>query len=218
MKYLEHLTLALLVNAACFCGSQKMLSPSQAQDFELSERIVKAARDCIDKEMWHGFGLKNGYLGCAAAVSNVLKTAGVKDVHSAGVVIMRQQLLKGRLKTSEIVLKNGENGAIKQELLLEHARPGDILLAFMDEPSKPNTGGNAHCGIMNSSITVCTNDWNDGIWKSVNVHSMFDHYRHVRLLRLLNEPRARQSLANPSKPSQSKPSKLNSKSGKRKKN
>jgi hypothetical protein len=151
----------------------------------VENKIAETAKDSLGKEMWKGYGLRNGFLGCAAAVSNVLNKAGIKDAHSAGVVLMRNQLLKSSNKTCEFVLKDGSKDPIDEHLLVQTAEPGDVLLAFMDPPSKPNTGGNAHCGIMSEGPFVYTNDWNDGIWKRVNIHQMFDYYRHVRLLRIL---------------------------------
>lgn len=156
----------------------------RTSDLTTGARIIQAARSSLGKEMWHGYGLKNGYLGCAAAVSNVLKKAGVSYVSTAGVVIMRSQLLHGSMRCREIILKDGGTEPINDKVVLIRSQPGDILVAFVDPPSKPNTGGNAHCGIMSDGLNTCTNDWDDGIWKSVNVHLMFDQYRYVRLLRL----------------------------------
>ena len=154
---------------------------------ELGEVIARSARESLGKKMWLGYGLSSGLLGCAAAVSNVLKNAGVKDAHSAGVVMMRNQLMRGAHNYKEIILKNGSDDYIPDDLLQKSAQPGDILLAFMEIPSKPNLGSNAHCGIMGDGINVYTNDWKDGIWKYVNIHRMFESYRHIRLLRLLPE-------------------------------
>ncbi len=150
----------------------------------IAKNIEDAARRSLGQEMWHGYALKNGYLGCAAAVSNVLKKSKITAAHSAGVVIMRSQLLQGPFKSTEFVIKDGKTNRIDDAVLLKASQPGDILLAFMDPPARPNTGGNAHCGIMGEGSNVYTNDWNDGIWKSVNIHLMFDAYRYVRLLRL----------------------------------
>ncbi len=152
---------------------------------KLATRITDAASKSLGQEMWKGYGLPNGVLGCAAAVSNVLNKAGVKAAHSAGVVVMRNQLRHGSIRCQEFVIKNGSADLIDDQLLLKVSKPGDILVAFRDPPSSPNTGGNAHCGIMSDSPNVYTNDWNDGIWKKVNIHTMFDSYRHVRLLRLM---------------------------------
>jgi hypothetical protein len=119
----------------------------------------------------------------------VLKKGGVSFVHSAGVVIMRSQLLNGPMVCKEFTLKEGSSDPIKDPLL-KVSKPGDILVAFMDPPSKPNTGGNAHCGIMGDGPNIYTNDWNDGIWKLVNVHRMFDSYRYVRIIGLRRKPPA----------------------------
>ncbi len=162
------------------------VAPSWSVDEKTpSERIAATAKQSLGQKMWLGYGLPNGFLGCSAAVSNVLKKSGINCAHSAAVVIMRNQILKGPYSYQEFILKNGTDKIIDDALLLKTAQPGDILLAFMDPPSKPNTGGNAHCGIMGEKANVYTNDWNDGIWKEVNIHQMFDYYRHVRLLRLL---------------------------------
>jgi len=149
-----------------------------------SKQIVGAAHSGLGSEMWHGYGLKTGYLGCSAAVCNVLKKAGVKGVSSAAVTIMRSQLLHGPTQCQEFVIKNGEAGRINDAKLLAACRPGDVLVAFAEGPTKPNLGGNAHCGIMGGGTRIYTNDWNDGIWKLVDIHLMFDQYKHVRLLRV----------------------------------
>ncbi len=147
--------------------------------------------------MWHGYGLKTGFLGCSAAVCNVLESTGLKRAHSAAVSIMRNQLIKSPPSCKEFIIKNGTDSVIDDAELLKISRPGDILVAFVESPSKPNLGGNAHCGIMGDTNIVYTNDWNDGIWKAVDIHVMFDYYKHVRLLRLnsTNRPNALQTQA-----------------------
>lgn len=171
----------LLLLIAILSCSQAVLADDENK---LGSRIAFAASQSVGKQMWKGYGLPNGYLGCAAAVSNVLKKASVNDAHSAGVVIMRNQILQGKHVCYEFVVKDGSSDQIDDQLLLKKSKPGDILLAFRDPPSRPNTGGSAHCGIMGDAPNVYTNDWNDGIWKKLNIHMMFDSYRYVRLLRL----------------------------------
>lgn len=161
-----------------------LVLPAAAEAENLNQKIADAARKSTGKKMWYGYGLRTGFLGCSAAVCNVLESAGIKRAHSAAVSIMRNQLLRSPPSCEEFILKDGTDSDINDEVLLKFSKPGDILVAFVESPSKPNLGGNAHCGIMGDTTTVYTNDWNDGIWKEVNIHRMFDYYSHVRLLRL----------------------------------
>lgn len=147
------------------------------------ETIFHAAQSSLGKKMWIGYGLPSGKLGCSAALCNVLKKAGVTSAHSATVTVARRQLLASGMAT-EIVVRNGEGTEIDDAKLKKLAHPGDVLLAFMHPPSKPNGGPDAHCGIMGADANVFTNDWNDGIWKELNIHLMFDYYPYVRLLRI----------------------------------
>ncbi len=135
--------------------------------------------------MWKpGYGLANGKLGCAAAVCNVLKKSGIETVSSAGVVAMRGQLLTRCAGSKEFVIRNGDGTQIDDTKLTAVARPGDIVLAFMEPPSKPNGGPRAHCGIMGDGTNVYTNNWMDGIWTEVEIHQMFDYYPYIRLIRV----------------------------------
>lgn len=149
-----------------------------------SQEILSAAKDSVGKEMWKGFGLPNGGLGCAASLSNVLGKAGVKYARSPVTKIVRQKLLGGPVRTSEYVVKEGGDGPISDKALAKVARPGDVLVAFMDPLPKGNVGPKAHCGIIGPDGTVFTNDWNDGIWKHASIHTYFDSYRHIRVIRL----------------------------------
>lgn len=134
--------------------------------------------------MWKGFGLGDGSLGCAASLSNVLKKAGIKYAYSPVTKFVRQKLLSGPIKTSEFVIKQGGEGPIDDKTVATVARPGDVLVAFMDPLPRGNIGPKAHCGIIGPKGTVFTNDWNDGIWKHADIHTYFDSYRHIRVIRL----------------------------------
>lgn len=181
---MQVLTFVLLLTLN-FVVQQTSNAENPCPEKKLNESIYKAAASCQGKKMWTGYGLSEGTLGCAAALSNVLKIAGITDAHSAAVVPLRRQLLRGSHEVLELKLKNGELKPIDNELILNSAHPGDILLAFSEPPSKPNLGGHAHCGIMSFGLFVFTNDWNDGIWKRVDIHSMFDGYTYIRLIRIL---------------------------------
>jgi hypothetical protein len=160
------------------------LAPSFAAPDDYGKSIATTAKACLGKEMWKpGYGLPNGKLGCAAAVCNVLKKAGVKGVNSAGVVAMRNQLLS-LPGSKEFKIRSAEGSAIDDTKLLKVAQPGDIVLAFHDPPTKANSGPNAHCGIMGAGSQVYTNNWVDGIWTEVEMHQMFDYYPYIRLVRL----------------------------------
>lgn len=161
-------------------------APAFSQASTTARSISKAAQDCVGKEMWkNGYGLPSGGLGCAASVSNVLNKAGIAYVRTPVTLYMRRQILGGKLKVKEFVIKNGEKGAIDDTRLKEIARRGDVLVAFMNPLPGGNIGPKAHCGIIGAPGYVYTNDWNDGIWKHGNIHDYFDSYRYIRVLRFL---------------------------------
>lgn len=152
---------------------------------DTGKKILTAAQLCQGKRMWlKGYGLTNGKLGCAAALSNVLLAAGIGAGHSAAVSVLRNQLLHGRLHCSEVTLRDGEGEGIDDAKLRRLAQPGDVVVAFMTPPNNYNGGTNAHCGIMSRDGNVMTNDWSDGVWKEVNIHMMFDYFPYIRLLRV----------------------------------
>jgi hypothetical protein len=160
------------------------LAPTFAAPENYGKTIATTARACLGKEMWKpGYRLSNGKLGCAAAVCNVLKKAGIKQVSTAGVVAMRNQLLS-LPGSQEFKIRSAEGSEIDDAKLLKIAQPGDIVLAFHEPPSKANSGPNAHCGVMGAGSQVYTNNWMDGIWTEVEIHQMFDYYPYIRLIRL----------------------------------
>ncbi|MDZ4838275.1 MAG: hypothetical protein SGJ27_31210 [Candidatus Melainabacteria bacterium] len=160
------------------------ITSSASSESKHAKDILTAARASVGKEMWKGFGLGNGSLGCAASVSNVLKKAGVSYAYSPVTKSVRQKLLAGPIKTSEFVVKSGGEKPINDDTLSSVAKPGDVLVAFMDPLPGGNIGPKAHCGIIGPDNTVFTNDWNDGIWKHASIHTYFDSYRHIRFIRL----------------------------------
>ena len=174
---------ALVAHLAIALATLTGLS-GQAEDASSSQKIHKVAQKCVDKEMWHGYGLPSGYFGCAAAVCNVLKLAGIDGVSTALVTGMRKQLLQHKSGAMEMTIRNGQGREIDNATMLKYSHPGDILLAFKQPPTKTNGGANAHCGIMGSGTTVYSNYWNNGLWTKCDVHQMFDAYPYVRLVRL----------------------------------
>jgi len=147
-----------------------------------SNKIFKAANSSLGKQMWNGYGLRDGTLGCAASLSNILNKGGVKVAHSASVAAVRKQMLSTG-KFRELVLRNGEGDEIDEVKLKSMGKPGDVVLAFMRQPDRDNSGPSAHCGILGAQSNIYTNDWNDGVWKQLNIHIMFDHYPYIRLVR-----------------------------------
>ncbi|MBX9695085.1 MAG: hypothetical protein K2Z81_22055, partial [Cyanobacteria bacterium] len=153
-------------------------------DAGIVDRILATARDSVGKQMWKvGFGLPEGRLGCAASVSNVLKKSGIKGVYSPVTKRMREQILKGALPVIELVLKDGGDSPIDHGKVAHVAKPGDVVVAFMHPLPGADVGPNAHCGVIGPDGTVYTNDWNNGIWSQGNIHTFFDSYRYIRLLR-----------------------------------
>lgn len=163
----------------CYLGAQEAKAGNTS-----GLEIYKAAKDSVGKEMWKGYGLPNGTLGCSAALSNVLKKAGVSGVKTPLVTAARRQILANPLGCTERTIRSGEGTQINNAVLLKDCQPGDILLAFKESPNKLNGGTSAHCGIMGEGTRVYTNNWMDGIWTEVEIHQMFDYYPQIRLLRL----------------------------------
>ncbi|MBX9669430.1 MAG: hypothetical protein K2X93_17545 [Candidatus Obscuribacterales bacterium] len=149
-----------------------------------STSILHAAEESVGKQMWKGFGLADGSLGCAASLSNVLALAGVKYARAPLTKVVRHKLVNGPIKASEHVIKAGGDGPIDDATVSKVARPGDVLVAFMDPLPRGSVGPKAHCGIIGPNATVFTNDWNDGIWKHASIHTYFDSYRHISVIRL----------------------------------
>ncbi len=174
----------LLLMLTSFQPASAEKPKSAATSTALSKKIFQAAKASVGKEMWKGYGLPNGKLGCAAALCNVLKKAGVSSVRTPLVTAMRRQLLSSPTVCSERIIRNGEGRDLNDKVLLKDCQPGDILLAFEEPPSKLNGGTSAHCGIMGEATQVYTNNWVDGIWTEVEIHQMFDYYPYIRLLRL----------------------------------
>ncbi len=156
----------------------------------IGSKFASTAEASLGNKMWAGYGLSTGYLGCAAAVSNVLKKAGFREGHSAAVTQLRNQLLASKC-AREFIVRSGPKDELLDSKLNAIARPGDIVLAFAKPPeSNWNGGGNAHCGILSAPTEICTNDWNDGIWKKLNIHLMFDAYPYLRIIRIEKLPRS----------------------------
>jgi len=180
---------AFLTTLLCLSSAVKQAEAAKtpegsAGDKAYSKNILDAAKQSVGKEMWKGFGLPDGHLGCAASLSNVLNKAGVKYARSPVTKFVRQKLLEGPVKVSEYVVKSGGDNPISDQTVARVARPGDVLVAFMDPLPRGNIGPKAHCGIIGPDGTVFTNDWNDGIWKHADIHTYFDSYRHIRVIRL----------------------------------
>jgi hypothetical protein len=154
---------------------------SAASSAKPAANIYESAVQCLGKEMWGGYGLSAGTLGCAAALSNVLNRAGYKPAHSATVTVLRKQLL-AISGVREIVVKHVIEPLDLENLRLT-AKRGDVLMAFMEPPTRLNGGPNAHCGIMGDECRVYTNNWNTGIWCVAPYETFFYYYKDVRLLR-----------------------------------
>lgn len=134
--------------------------------------------------MWSGFGLPNGKLGCAAALSNVLKQAGYPVARSAAVVVVRNQLLKSKCGVTEIAVKHSKEQGLDLKKLKDVSRPGDLIFGYMTLPNNPNYGPDAHCGVVAGGDDVFANDWNDGIWKRAEAEAFFGFYPHVYVMRI----------------------------------
>lgn len=150
------------------------------------DSVLGVAQAALGKEMWFGYGLHTGKSGCAAALSNVLRQAGLPYKGSALVVLVRRQLLAGPVLVSEIAVKHSPEYGVDQAKLNQVAKPGDLIFGYMQPPEKSNTGGDAHCGVFAGAGEVYANDWTDGIWKRDVVDRFFAWYKYVYVVRFLN--------------------------------
>lgn len=151
-----------------------------------NQKILLAANDSVGKKMWFGYGLPNGRLGCAAALSNVLKKAGYPVAKSAAVVVVRRQLLNSSLNAKETAVKHSKDSGVDLKKLREISQPGDLIFGYMTTPDKPNMGPDAHCGVVAENGEVFANDWNDGIWKRAEADRFFGFYPHIYVMRFGN--------------------------------
>ncbi len=149
-----------------------------------NQRILLAANDSVGKKMWFGYGLSSGRLGCAAALSNVLKKAGYPMAKSAAVVVVRRQLMNSSLDAKETAIKHSKDSGVDLKKLREVSQPGDLIFGYMTTPDKPNMGPDAHCGVVAENGEVFANDWNDGIWKRAEADRFFGFYPHIYVMRL----------------------------------
>lgn len=156
-----------------------------------NQRILLAANDSVGKKMWFGYGLSSGRLGCAAALSNVLKKAGYPMAKSAAVVVVRRQLLNSSLDAKETAVKHSKDSGVDLKKLREVSQPGDLIFGYMTTPDKPNMGPDAHCGVVVENGEVFANDWNDGIWKRAEADRFFGFYPHIYVMRLGNKGSSR---------------------------
>jgi len=163
--------------------SSLFIGAGQCQEsYALRQNLLHTATACCGKKMWSGFGLATGKLGCAAALSNVINKAGLKCKGSAVVVTLRQQILN-HPGTKEILIKNSADYGVDKALLDTKSAPGDLIFGYMKPVSQPNLGGNAHCAVVAGQGQVMGNDWNDGIWKKVDVDQYFSFYRYVYIIK-----------------------------------
>jgi len=156
-----------LVTSEALAQSEKATNPHLPP----SAAILKAAKSSVGKEMWRGYGLEDGRLGCAASLSSVLKSAGIKYATSLRTRDVRSKLMKGPNRVREYDLKTGGNDSIDDARVKSVAKPGDVLVAFMDPFPRCSVGARAHCGIIGEKGSVYTNDWNNGIWTHGSIHT-----------------------------------------------
>lgn len=156
---------------------------TSSPDPDLRSRILRTAESSVGAKMWTGYGLPNGKLGCAAALCNVLKKSGCNYAHSAAVVVIRKQLLNSPLNLQEISIKKSETYGVDRSLLKKIASPGDLIFGYKTTPDKPNSGGDAHCGVVAANGDVYGNDWGDGLWKRVEVDRYFAWYPFVFVIK-----------------------------------
>lgn len=162
-------------------------SQSGGANVSANQKILFSANESVGKKMWFGYGLPSGKLGCAAALSNVLKNAGYPQAKSAAVVFVRRQLLNSSLNAKETAVKHSKEQGVDLKKLREVSQPGDLIFGYMTTPDKPNMGPDAHCGVVAENGDVFANDWNDGIWKRAEADRFFGFYPHIYVIRIGNK-------------------------------
>lgn len=167
------------------------LSQSGGASSAANQKILLSANESVGKKMWLGYGLPSGQLGCAAALSNVLKKAGFPQAKSAAVVFVRRQLLNSSLNAKETAIKHSKESGVDLKKLREISQSGDLIFGYMTTPDKPNMGPDAHCGVVAENGEVFANDWNDGIWKRVEADRFFGFYPHIYVMRIGNKAGSR---------------------------
>lgn len=165
-------------------GFSAAFSQTGAAGIAANQKILSSAEESVGKKMWLGYGLANGKLGCAAALSNVLKKAGYPQAKSAAVVVVRKQLLSSTLNAKETAVKNSKEYGVDVKKLRELSQPGDLIFGYTTTPDKPNAGPNAHCGVVAENGEVFANDWNDGIWKRAVADKFFAWYPYIYVMRI----------------------------------
>lgn len=121
-------------------------------------RNLRSAKGHVGDQMWrNGYGLGNGRLGCAASVSEVLKDAGVRGVHSAGVAQAAEQLTRQ---------------GWTQHSGLDKAEPGDVVVVARRSGWR-NGGGGAHIGIVGENGKVYHNRSSTGRWTEDSLGRVF---------------------------------------------
>lgn len=170
----------------------RIVTEIAANSKSANQKILSSATESVGKKMWIGFGLPDGRLGCAAALSNVLKKAGYPVAKSAVVVVVRRQLLSSAsLNAKETGFKHSKDNGVDLKKLREVSQPGDLIFGYMTTPDKPNMGPDAHCGVVAENGEVFANDWNDGIWKRAEADRFFGFYPHIYVMRIDDKARFR---------------------------
>ena len=155
--------------------------------------VLAVANQSVGRQMWLGYGLPSGKLGCAAALCNVLKQAGFPYAKSAAVATVRSQLLSGPARTKEISIKSSGEYGIDRLKLAQVAKPGDLIMGYMKSPDHSNLGSDAHCGVVAGNGEVYANDWLDGVWKRDVVDRFFAWYHYVYIMKILSPVRGHQT-------------------------
>ena len=129
------------------------------KDFNPIE-IVKNAIDGLGKALWSltpfKHSVRNGRLGCAASVSEVLQRSGYDYANHAGVGGLESQLMR--------------NGW--QKAPLSSADAGDVVVVGRSRGWRAG-GGAAHVGIVGENGSVYHNNSARGQWVRDNLHARF---------------------------------------------
>lgn len=119
---------------------------------------LRSAKEHVGDQLWrNGYGLGSGRLGCAAAVSEVLRDAGVRGVRSAGVAQAAEQLTRQ---------------GWTQHSGLDKAEPGDVVVVVRRSGWR-NGGGGAHIGIVGEDGKVYHNKSKTGRWTEDSLQRTF---------------------------------------------
>lgn len=145
---------------------------------DVKGRILAAASGDVGNQVWARSDFsrrtRDGRLGCAASVSEVLQKAGFSYANSPGVGVLTDQLKEHGWK----------------QMPVSEARPGDVVYGWKPGTKMHRGGGVAHVGIVGKNDTVYDNSSRSREWSHRRLTSVFSRRTYGDQLYVLRPPTA----------------------------